>query len=858
MRHSNELDEILIFAKEEAIRLGNRLLTAEHLVLGLMRKQESILNHILNYQILNQADLKQKLEMHIRNLEIELSVNDLPSIQLSPDVKDIMERLYFEAGSTSKTIAEPAHLLLAILYQKIYVSGLLNELGVNYELVKSIVNSLDFLSPYNLFNNQNGEEDRFLSETEFNSEKNSEDNDEEEGEGEENEDVDEDSTDENSKTKEGNYGDSSTPLLDKFSIDLTRKAIQGDLDPVLGRDQEIERIAQILCRRKKNNPVLIGEAGVGKTSIVEGLAQRIIQKKVTKSLLGKRILSLNIGAMVAGTKYRGQFEQRMHGIIKEAMENKQVILFIDELHTLIGAGGASGSLDAANMLKPMLANGSIQCIGSTTFTEYREFIEKDKALVRRFQKIQVEPTGIEETIQLLNGIKHQYEKYHSVKYEKDAIEACVYLTQRYITDRPFPDKAIDAMDEAGSQAHANVINIPAKILKKENELRLTVQKRLDAISVHDYELASKWREKERNIIILLQKAQKDWDASMADQFNKVTAEDVARVVARIANVPIERIAKGEAERLKWMQSNLNGKVIGQDEAVASVVRAILRNRVGLKDPNKPIGTFIFLGPTGVGKTLLAKEIAKYLFEGEHNLIRIDMSEYMEKFSVSRLLGAPPGYVGFQEGGQLTEQVRQHPYSVVLLDEIEKAHPDIFHILLQILDEGYVTDSIGNRVDFRNTIIIITSNVGTRELKDFGNNLGYQADHMQTEKSKQIIEKALRKTFAPEFLNRIDEIISFRALTKGDIEKIVQIELSLIQARLSTKGLKLKVQKNVLGFIAEKAYDAEYGARPLKRVMQRYIEDRITDILLEHQSHEANKSISIRLNKDKTNTAGTLI
>ena len=628
---------------------------------------------------------------------------------------------------------------------------------------------------------------------------------------------------------------SDTPVLDNFGTDMTRAASENRLDPVVGREKEIERVAQILSRRKKNNPVLIGEPGVGKSAIVEGLAMRIVQRKVSRILFDKRVISLDMASIVAGTKYRGQFEERIKAILNELQKNPNIVLFIDEIHTIVGAGSASGSMDAANLLKPALARGEIQCIGATTLDEYRKNIEKDGALERRFQKIIVDPTTPEETLQILENIKDRYEEHHNVFYTPDALKACVKLTERYISDRNFPDKAIDALDEAGSRVHISNIIVPKNIEELEQKIEETKSQKMDAVKSQNFELAASFRDKERECISALEAAKARWEKEMQEHRETVDEDKIAEVVAMMSGVPVQRIAKAENARLLEMADVLKGKVIGQDEAVLKVVKAIQRNRIGLKDPNKPIGTFMFLGPTGVGKTYLAKKIAEYLFDSADALIRIDMSEYLEKFAVSRLVGAPPGYVGYEEGGQLTEKVRRKPYSVVLLDEIEKAHPDVFNLLLQVLDDGRLTDSFGRCIDFRNTIIIMTSNIGTRQLKDFGRGVGFSTPSTNGEVdkdfSRSVIQKALNKAFAPEFINRIDDIVMFDQLDKEAIRKIIDIELQGLYKRVTDLGYTLELTDAAKDFVATKGYDVQFGARPLRRAIQKYIEDEMAELII---------------------------
>ena len=652
-------------------------------------------------------------------------------------------------------------------------------------------------------------------------------------------------------------GKADTPMLDKFGNDMTKAAEEGRLDPVVGRETEIERLAQILSRRKKNNPVLIGEPGVGKSAIVEGLALRIVQRKVSRILFNKRVVSLDMASIVAGTKYRGEFEERIKAILNELSKSPDIILFIDEIHTIVGAGNAQGSMDAANLLKPALARGEIQCIGATTLDEYRVNIEKDGALERRFQKVMVEPTSTEETLTILNNIKPRYEEHHGVTYTQDALEACVKLTDRYITDRNFPDKAIDALDEAGSRVKVTNIEVPAEIEKLENELAETTAGKVAAAQRHDFTQASRLRDRAVEINAELEKARTQWEESLKRNRETVDADKVAEVVAMMTGVPVQRIAKAEGLRLLEMGPSLKGSVVGQDEAIAKIVKAIQRNRLGLKDPNKPIGTFMFLGPTGVGKTLLAKRLAEYLFDSADTLIRIDMSEYMEKFSVSRLIGAPPGYVGYEEGGQLTERVRRRPYSVVLLDEIEKAHPDVFNLLLQVMDEGRLTDSLGRRIDFKNTIIIMTSNVGTRQLKEFGSGVGFNTREVNREYSHGVLTKALNKAFSPEFLNRIDDVIIFETLDKDAIFKIIDIELAGFFKRMSGLGYSVTITDEAKNFIASKGCDVQYGARPLKRAIQKYLEDELAELLLANKVNEGDEII-VDYDNDKARIVAHII
>lgn len=659
---------------------------------------------------------------------------------------------------------------------------------------------------------------------------------------EDEEDEDDDDDYDSKNEKQNQNGNSETPVLDNFGTDLTKMASENKLDPVVGRSKEIERLVQILSRRKKNNPVLIGEPGVGKSAIAEGLALKIVQHKVSRVLDNKRVISLDLASIVAGTKYRGQFEERMKSILAELTRNRDIILFIDEIHTLIGAGGASGSLDASNMLKPALARGEIQCIGATTLDEYRQYIEKDGALERRFQKIIVEPTSVEESIEILNNIKDKYETYHNVTYTDGAIKACVKLTNRYISDRCLPDKAIDALDEAGSRVHINKITVPMRIDELEKEIEATREEKVKAVKGQNFELAASFRDKEGELLKLLDAEKEKWDKDVSKKREVVDESNIEEVVAMMTGVPVTRIAQAESQRLKKMAQELQEKVIGQSEAVEKIVKAIQRNRAGLKDPNKPIGTFIFLGPTGVGKTQLAKILAEYLFDSKDALVRIDMSEYMEKFSVSRLVGAPPGYVGYEEGGQLTEKVRRKPYSVVLLDEIEKAHSDVFNILLQVLDEGRLTDSLGRNIDFKNTILIMTSNIGARDIQNYGHGLGFGSSESD-DNNKAIIEKALKKAFSPEFLNRIDDIVSFNSLTKENIHQIIDIELKGLYKRITDLKYSLTVTEKAKDFLSEKGYDPKYGARPLKRAIQKYLEDEMAGIIIDSEMKEGDEIVA---------------
>jgi len=802
---SNELNEIISYSREEAMRMGSYTIGADHFILGIIRHQDNSAFEILRGMGVDFKELKFRIEKQAKVGDI-VPYDQADKLNLSKQAQNSLTIMYLEAKSLKEAKPGPVHLLLALLRsEEGLFSGLLKDYNVSYDSVRSVLTGKE--TPKTQLNSsyedeiKDNFEDSSAKETAF-----------------------------KGKTSKPQ---SDTPVLDSFGYDLTKAAHENKLDPVVGRDKEIERLAQILGRRKKNNPVIIGEPGVGKSAIAEGLALRIAQRKVSRVLLNKRIISLDIGSIVAGTKYRGQFEERMKAILNEMGKNPDIILFIDELHTLVGAGGASGSLDAANMLKPALARGEIQCIGATTLDEYREFIEKDGALERRFQKVMVDPTDFDETLNILMNIKERYEKHHNVKYTEEAIIACIRLSQRYITDRCLPDKAIDAMDETGSRVHLKHLKVPETLIDIENELEpIRTEKRL-AISNNQFEKAAELRDLEKQKMEQLQKAQELWKEEQNLNPQIVDANDVAEVLSMITSVPIYKLAETEGDRLVKMGDAIRSKVIGQDEAVDKVVRAIQRNRAGLKDPNKPIGSFIFLGPTGVGKTQLAKKLTEYLFDSVDNLIRIDMSEYMEKFALSRLIGAPPGYVGYEEGGQLTEKVRRNPYSVVLLDEAEKAHPDIFNLLLQVLDEGRLTDSNGRHIDFRNTLLIMTSNIGSRELKEFGSGLGFSnvSKRNINDNTRNVIEKALKKAFTPEFLNRIDDQILFNTLTKDDICKIIDIELNDLYKRIENAGYRVMIDDDAKQFVAEEGYDPQYGARPLKRAIQKFIEDPLAEAII---------------------------
>lgn len=822
---SQRVKDILGYSKEEAIRLGNSHISPEHLFLGILRDGEGTAVDIMLTQGIDLLRLKGSLEKSIK-VESPVPVADHEVIPLLRSTERILKLVYLEAKSLKSSTIESEHLLLAILKdENSLVSRFLSEMDVDYFSVR---NALEGNNPSAKADFPRDEDDEGQA---FGSQGKSQ----------------------QPSNPAGSKSTSDTPVLDNFGIDLTKAAEEGHLDPVVGREREIERLAQILSRRKKNNPVLIGEPGVGKSAIAEGLALRISKKNVSRVLFNKRVVALDLASIVAGTKYRGQFEERMKAILNELSKNDNIILFIDEIHTIVGAGGATGSLDAANMLKPALARGDIQCIGATTLDEYRQHIEKDGALERRFQKVIVEPTSIEETIHILHNIKERYEDHHNVNYTDDAIDACVKLTNRYISDRHLPDKAIDALDESGSRVHISNIVVPEKILTLEKQLEDTKKEKMDAVKNQNFEKAASFRDREKDLLDQIDHEKKKWEKELSVNRETVDAEKVAEVVAMMTGVPVQRIAQTEGTKLLKMADELKDSVVGQDEAVQKVVKSIQRNRAGLKDPNKPIGTFIFLGPTGVGKTQLAKVLAKFLFDTTDNLVRIDMSEYMEKFSVSRLVGAPPGYVGYEEGGQLTEKVRRKPYSVVLLDEIEKAHPDVFHILLQVLDEGQLTDSLGRRIDFRNTIVILTSNIGTRQIAEFGHGVGFDTQAKKStrdEHNKSILQKALQKTFAPEFLNRIDDVIMFNSLSKEDINKIIEIELKGLFDRVISLGYKLKIAPAARDFIAERGFDPNYGARPLKRAIQKYLEDPMAEMLIKAGQSEGD-TIVVAFNSEKS-------
>ncbi|PHQ30482.1 ATP-dependent Clp protease ATP-binding subunit [Leeuwenhoekiella nanhaiensis] len=809
---SPRVKDVIAYSKEEALRLGHDFIGTEHLMLGLLRDGSGKAIEILQALDVDLNHLRRKVEiLSPANPGTGMASNEKKNLHLTRQAERALKTTFLEAKLFQSSSINTAHLLLCVLRnENDPTTKLLNKLKVDYDNVKDqfklmMTSDDDYIEP--------------IKAESFSDDDNTAD-----------------SQKENPFNTPGNKANkkSKTPVLDNFGRDLTALAEEDKLDPVVGREKEIERVSQILSRRKKNNPLLIGEPGVGKSAIAEGLALRIVKRKVSRILFDKRVVTLDLASLVAGTKYRGQFEERMKAVMNELEKNSDIILFIDEIHTIVGAGGATGSLDASNMFKPALARGEIQCIGATTLDEYRQYIEKDGALERRFQKVIVEPTNEEETIEILNNIKDKYEDHHNVIYTPEAIKACVTLTSRYMTDRFLPDKAIDALDEAGSRVHIINIDVPKKILDLERQLEEVRERKNSVVKKQKYEEAAKLRDDEKNLEKELASAQQSWEEDSKQHRETVTEDNVADVVSMMSGIPVNRIAQTESNKLAELPQSIKSKVIGQDEAVAKVAKAIQRNRAGLKDPQKPIGSFIFLGQTGVGKTQLAKILATELFDNEDSLIRIDMSEYMEKFAISRLIGAPPGYVGYEEGGQLTEKVRRKPYSVVLLDEIEKAHPDVFNMLLQVLDDGYITDSLGRKIDFRNTVIIMTSNIGARKIKDFGQGVGFgtaarkeQAD----ENAKGIIQQALKKAFAPEFLNRVDDVIVFNALEREEIHKIIDIELKKLYKRIEALGYNLQLSDQAKDFIGDKGFDKDYGARPLKRAIQKYIEDALAEEII---------------------------
>ena len=827
---SNEVKQVLENSRREAVRHNNSIITPEHLLLAMLADSGSRVFALLERvsRGSSMATLRQQLDDSLYDTTAPLGGEIVAS-----DLSNRLVKLsVLEARMLKSETVDTEHLLLALLHnpeiQHMEFIVPFRQAGVDYQSVLRLISNVKD-SPTSGYESPEDEEDDEEEAPSGNDRQRQEPRQE--------------------QRRSGNRNSADTPTLDKFGNDITRAAEEGRLDPVVGREKEIERLAQVLSRRKKNNPVLIGEPGVGKSAIVEGLALRIVQRKVSRILFDKRVVSLDMASIVAGTKYRGQFEERIKAILTELAKSPDVILFIDELHTIVGAGNAAGSMDAANLLKPALARGEIQCIGATTLDEYRKNIEKDGALERRFQKVMVEPTTAEETLQILNNIKEKYQAHHNVTYTDDALRACVSLTERYVSDRNFPDKAIDALDEAGSRAHITNIVVPEEIEQLEQQIAEADAQKHAAAQSQDFEKAASFRDREQELKQQLAKANEQWEKQLEENRVEVDQDKVAEVVALMTGVPVQRIAQAEGSRLRAMAPQLKSEIIGQDKAIEKIVKAIQRNRVGLKDPNKPIGTFMFLGPTGVGKTHLAKKLAEYMFDSADTLIRIDMSEYMEKFTVSRLVGAPPGYVGYEEGGQLTEKVRRRPYSVVLLDEIEKAHPDVFNLLLQVLDEGRLTDSLGRRVDFKNTLIIMTSNIGTRQLKDFGAGVGFniRSDENDKDYSQGVLQKALNKAFAPEFLNRIDDIIMFDSLDKDAIFKIIGIELRGFLGRMEKLGYTFEITEEAKNYIASKGYDQQFGARPLKRAIQRYLEDPLAELII---NSELKAGDTIKVDYDK--------
>ena len=803
---STQVKEIISYSREEALRLGNDFIGTEHLVLGLIRDGENTAVKILKALQVDVYELRKEIELAVKD-KTGKNIANINSLPLTKQAEKVIRITVLEAKAVKSANVESEHLMLSILKNKENIATqILNQFDVDYDIFKT---ELGFVASD-------------LPRAEFNDEDDFDDDNKKFG------------AQKPSKPGAANLPKTKTPVLDNFGRDITRLAESGSLDPIVGRENEIERVSQILSRRKKNNPILIGEPGVGKTAIVEGLALRIVQRKVSRVLFDKRVVSLDLAALVAGTKYRGQFEERMKAIMNELEKNKDVILFIDEIHTIVGAGGASGSLDASNIFKPALARGELQCIGATTLDEYRQHIEKDGALDRRFQKVLVEQPSVDEAIEILTNIKSKYEDYHNVTYSQEAIEACVKLSDRYMTDRLLPDKAIDVLDEVGARKHIKNINVPENIIELEKKIEDIKLEKNKVVKSQKFEEAASLRDTEKRLQDDLEKAKNDWEEESKNKRFPIEEEDIAEVIHMMTGIPVKRMVQAETDKLRHMGEDLKGAVVGQADAISKVVKAIQRNRVGLKDPKKPIGTFIFLGPTGVGKTELARTLARQMFDSEDALIRIDMSEYMEKFTVSRLIGAPPGYVGYEEGGQLTERVRRKPYSVILLDEIEKAHPDIYNILLQVLDDGMLTDGLGRKVDFKNTMIIMTSNIGARQLKDFGEGVGFAtANRMENsdENNKAVIEKALKRTFSPEFLNRIDDVVIFNSLSKDDIFEIIDILMKGVMKRLNSLGFSMELTPEAKAFVADKGYDSQFGARPLHRAIQKYLEDPLAEEIL---------------------------
>jgi len=819
-KFSPRVKDVISYSREEAIRLKHDYIGTEHLLLGLIREGDGMAIKILKNAGIDTAELRKSIEDAVKGSA--MSRAPIGNMPLTKQAEKVLKITYLEAKIFKSDIIGTEHLLLSILRDEDNIaSQILQQFNINYDVFKADVEQ----NKAGITDQGSGStagDDDFKEDDHFN------------------------------QPKKVSDIKSKTPVLDNFGRDLTKAAEEGRLDPIVGREKEIERVSQILSRRKKNNPILIGEPGVGKSAIAEGLALRIVQRKVSRVLFNKRVVTLDLASLVAGTKYRGQFEERMKAVMNELEKSPDVILFIDEIHTIVGAGGASGSLDASNMFKPALARGEIQCIGATTLDEYRQYIEKDGALDRRFQKVMIEPASHDETVEILNRIKEKYEEHHNVNYTPEAIEACVALTTRYITDRFLPDKAIDALDESGSRVHLTNIHVPQSIIDIEQKIEEIKIEKNKVVRSQKYEEAAKLRDTEKKLLEELEREKTAWEAETKTKRYTVTEDNVAEVVSMMTGIPVQRVGQSDSQKLLGMADSMKGRIIGQDEAVKKLVKAIQRTRAGLKDPKKPIGSFIFLGPTGVGKTELAKELARFMFDSEDSLIQIDMSEYMEKFAISRLVGAPPGYVGYEEGGQLTEKVRRKPYSVVLLDEIEKAHPDVFNLLLQVLDEGQLTDSLGRKVDFRNTILIMTSNIGARQLKDFGQGVGFtttaKAEQAEAH-SRSVIENALKRAFAPEFLNRIDDVIVFNSLDKEHIFKIIDIELKSLFVRIEGLGYHIHLLDAAKEFIAEKGFDSNFGARPLKRAIQKYLEDPIAEEILKGEVTEGSV-LEIDYNKEK--------
>lgn len=829
-KFSPKVKKIIQQSREEAIKMGQSSIGTEHFLLGILDDKESLTAKVFNSLEIDTQVLKNRIsESNVREHKDDTNYN-MGNIPLNKNAEKVLKVTFLEAKVYKNEEIQPEHLMLSILKHKDNTASiLLDEFSLDYDTFKA---ELEFVKQ-----EMDAGYSDFFSQAPTDSDNP----------------MDDDLGNENmsSSRKQTSNSKSRTPVLDNFGRDVSRLAEEGKLDPIIGRETEIERVSQILSRRKKNNPILIGEPGVGKTAIVEGLALRILQKKVSRTLFNKRVVMLDMAAMVAGTKYRGQFEERMKAIMNELEKAKDVILFIDEIHTIVGAGGATGSLDASNIFKPALARGELQCIGASTLDEYRQYIEKDGALDRRFQKVLIEPPSVDDTIHILHNIKNKYEEFHNVDYSDEAVKACVTLSERYITDRFLPDKAIDVMDEVGARTHLKNIHVPKHIEELEAQIEEVREKKNQAVRNQQYEKAADLRDNESKLVKKLEQAKEEWEEESKTRRYPVGEEEIAEVVSMMTGIPVNRVAQAESKKLVKMTDDIRAMIIGQDEAISKITKAIQRNRVGLKDPSKPIGTFIFLGPTGVGKTQLAKALAKYMFDSEDALIRIDMSEYMEKFSLSRLIGAPPGYVGYEEGGQLTEKIRRKPYSVVLLDEIEKAHPDIFNILLQVLDDGQLTDGLGRKVDFKNTLIIMTSNIGVRQLKDFGMGVGFATaarQESENDHSKTVIQSALKKTFSPEFLNRIDDVVVFNALDKTHIHSIIEISLKSLLKRLNSLEFDLSLSNEVKDFVADKGFDPNFGARPLNRAIQKYVEDPLAEFIL-NENPEAGAKLIADIDKE---------